>query len=242
MSITVSWFSAGISSAVATKMAIDSVGVDKIIYIHIDDQHPDSMRFLVDCQEWFGKEIEILQSPYKCVENAVFGVGGKGYVNGPAGASCTNLLKKRVRKEWEHNNKDKKINYIWGMDSDESNRADRINITMPEFTHMFPLIDARIGKRHAHEIATASGIVRPAMYELGYSNNNCLGCVKGGKGYWNKIRKEFPDIFRQRSEMERKVGHSCINGTFLDELDPDAGREEPMIIDDCGILCELIKI
>ena len=44
---TVSWFSAGVSSAVATKLAIDDI--DQIIYTHIDDQHPDTMRFVKDC-------------------------------------------------------------------------------------------------------------------------------------------------------------------------------------------------
>ena len=37
---TVSWFSAGVSSAVATRLAIDEI--DEIIYTHIDDQHEDS--------------------------------------------------------------------------------------------------------------------------------------------------------------------------------------------------------
>ena len=42
--------------------------------------------------------------------------------------------------------------------------------------------------------------------------------------------------------MERDVGHSCIKGVFLDELPPDAGRTEGIICDDCGIMCELMKI
>ena len=46
---TVSWFSAGVSSAVATKLAIDEI--DEIIYNHIDDHHPDNMRFIEDCEE-----------------------------------------------------------------------------------------------------------------------------------------------------------------------------------------------
>ncbi len=45
---TVSWFSAGVSSAVATKLAIDEI--DEIIYIHIEDHHPDNMRFIGDCE------------------------------------------------------------------------------------------------------------------------------------------------------------------------------------------------
>ena len=41
--LTVSWFSAGVSSAVATWLVRDQI--DRIIYTHIDDQHPDAMRF-----------------------------------------------------------------------------------------------------------------------------------------------------------------------------------------------------
>ncbi len=37
------------------------------------------------------------------------------------------------------------------------------------------------------------------MYDLGYPNNNCIGCVKGGMGYWNKIRKDFPEVFQKRA-------------------------------------------
>jgi hypothetical protein len=76
------------------------------------------------------------------------------------------------------------------------------------------------------------------MYDLGYHNNNCVGCVKGGKGYWNKIRIDFPEVFAARAKMERDIGRSCINGTFLDELDPEAGRKEGPIVPECGADCE----
>lgn len=59
------------------------------------------------------------------------------------------------------------------------------------------------------------------MYDLGYPNNNCVGCVKGGMGYWNKIRVDFPEVFERRARQEREIGHSCIKGVFLDELDPN---------------------
>ena len=76
------------------------------------------------------------------------------------------------------------------------------------------------------------------MYDLGYMNNNCIGCVKGGMGYWNKIRKDFPEVFNSRSKLERDIGHSCIKGVFLDELDPNRGRSNE-VIPDCGIMCEI---
>lgn len=74
--MVVSWFSAGVSSAVATKLMIKDI--DKIIYTHIDDQHPDTMRFVKDCEKWFGKHVEVLQSLYKSVENACLKAGGSG--------------------------------------------------------------------------------------------------------------------------------------------------------------------
>ena len=37
--------------------------------------------------------------------------------------------------------------------------------------------------------------------------------------------------------MERDIGASCINGTYLDELDPDAGRQAEEIMDDCDLFC-----
>lgn len=236
---TVSWFSAGVSSAVATKLLIDEI--DKIIYTHIDDQHTDTLRFVKDCEQWLGKPVEILQSKFKTVESACTQYG-KGYINGPGGATCTRTLKKKVRIDWEQQHEDKHLRYVWGLDSGEGNRANRLNKTMPAQEHIFPLIDRKINKKGAHQILKASGIKRPEMYDLGYLNNNCIGCVKGGRGYWNKIRKDFPEVFKARAELERKIGRSCINGVFLDELDQEAGIQGLPIVDSCGILCEQLIV
>ena len=58
-------------------------------------------------------------------------------------------------------------------------------------------------------------------------------------GYCNKIRKDFTEVFDRMAVLERQVGHSCIKGIFLDELDPNAGRMESEIMPDCGIMCYL---
>lgn len=251
--LTVSWFSAGVSSAVATWLARDVI--DKIIYIHIDDQHEDTMRFVKDCEKWFGKPIEILQSPFKSVANVCASIG---YINSAHGACCTNILKKRVRKEWECDNAwFNNIRYVWGMDGDEKKRADQIIENMPDFEHLFPLIEKGIKKEEAHGIFAKSGIKRPMMYELGYRNNNCIGCVKGGKGYWNKIRVDFPEVFTRMAKLEREIKHTCLakirerpnepaspeNSVhlYLDELDPEAGRDQGIVIEECGIMCELLS-
>ena len=74
--------------------------------------------------------------------------------------------------------------------------------------------------------------------ELGYNNNNCVGCVKGGMGYWNKIRVDFPEVFEKRAKLEREIGYSILKQCYLDELDPKRGRIEETM-EDCTVFCYL---
>lgn len=235
--LTVSYFSAGVSSAVATKLMIDDI--DRIIYTHIDDHHPDTLRFVRDCESWFGKPVEVMQSIYSTVDAAVR--SGSFLKNRQGGAACTKKLKRDVRKQFEYENQGN-MRCVWGLDYNERHRADRIVENMPKFEHSFPLIERRMSKESAHEVLSASGIKRPAMYDLGYHNNNCIGCLKGGIGYWNKIRRDFPDVYASRAKLERDIGYSIHFECYLDELDPERGRHMPPIVGDCGILCEVMGL
>ena len=234
--LTVSYFSGGVSSAVATKLVIDEI--DRIMYTHIDDQHPDTLRFVKDCEEWFGKPVEIMQSRFKTVDEVC---RYASFVRSPNGAPCTRILKRDVRKKFERENQGK-MRIVWGMDQTETDRIDRLRDSMPEHEHLFPLLDQKIPKGVAHQILKASGVKRPAMYDLGYRNNNCIGCVKGGMGYWNKIRVDFPEVFAARNRLERLIGYSIIKDAYLDELDPERGRKEGPIVEECGIMCELMSL
>jgi hypothetical protein len=120
---TVSWFSAGVSSAVATKLALKQHPDLEILYIHIDDQHPDTLRFVNDCGFWFNKSITVLKSRYSCVDHAC---RAGAYINGVAGAKCTDYLKRRVRKEWERENNP--THYVWGFDCSSRERESKQDI------------------------------------------------------------------------------------------------------------------
>lgn len=229
--LKVCWISAGVSSFVAGYLSKD---VEKYIYIDIDNQHPDSMRFIKDCEAAIGKPIEVLKSQYGSVQNVIEQFR---FIKSAYGAKCTEVLKKRVRKEWEYVHKDFDITYVWGFDVDEHQRAENILESMPQFNHEFPLIDNGLTKQDAHGILEQLRIKRPAMYDMGYNNNNCIGCVKGGMGYWNRIRIDFPEVFEQMARLEREIGHSCIKNCFLDELSPDAGRMSDEVMQDCSIFC-----
>ncbi len=110
---------------------------------------------------------------------------------------------------------------------------------MPEFKHIFPLLDAQMFKQDAHGLCNKLKIKRPIMYDMGYSNNNCVGCVKGGMGYWNKIRKDFPETFERMARLERKINAHALKECYLDELDPNRGRMADEIMEDCNIFCQI---
>lgn len=235
--LKVCWVSAGVSSFMAGWLAGD---IDEWIYIDIDDQHKDSMRFIKDIEKAIGKNVEILRSEqYKTVEECVLSFGGfRNPYN--SFAPCTNWLKKRVRKKWESEHQDYDLTYVWGFDLKEKNRAERTIEANPQAKHEFPLIDKNLSKEEVHGLFERTfDFKRPLMYDLGYPNNNCIGCVKGGMGYWNRIRKDFPEVFEARSILERKVGYSILRDCYLDELDPNRGNMNTEIFPDCGIMCYL---
>lgn len=221
--------------------------VDEWIYIDIADQHEDSMRFIKDCEKVIGKPIQILKSnEYRCVEDCVRVFGG---FRSPANnfAPCTNWLKKRVRKEWEERHKDFELTYVWGFDLTEKARAERTVEANPKAKHEFPLIENYLSKEDVHGLFERTfDFARPKMYEMGYPNNNCVGCLKGGMGYWNHIRKDFPEVFESRAKLEREVGHSILkdgngNPIYLDELEPNRGNMNMEVFPDCSIMCYLAE-
>jgi hypothetical protein len=91
------------------------------------------------------------------------------------------------------------------------------------------------------DIIKAVGIQLPKMYELGYRNNNCIGCVKATSAkYWNMVRRDFPHVFQRRVEQSRELGVRLTRykgeRVFLDELPPNylSGKLEDV---SCGPEC-----
>lgn len=220
-----------------------SGNIDEWLYIDIADQHEDSIRFIHDCEKVIGEQIQILRSSqYRTVEDCVRAFGG--FKNSKNGFSpCTNWLKKRVRKEWEYKHKDYEITYVWGFDANEKRRAEATVEANPQAEHEFPLIEKNLSKSDVHAMLEEIGIKRPVMYDMGYPNNNCIGCLKGGMGYWNKIRVDFPQVFESRAKLEREVGKTILkdrNGyIYLDELEPNRGNMDMEIFPECSIMCHL---
>ena len=240
------WFSCGATSAIATKIALEVfTNVLPVEVVYCDTlltEHSDNMRFISECENWLGADIKIIGSKKFSSTWDVF--QKTRYLVGPAGARCTLELKKVVRQQYENAFRDIQV---FGFDNSEKKRIDRFNKNNPEARLWAPLHQENISKKECISILNAAKIETPKMYRLGYKNNNCIGCVKGQMGYWNKIRIDFPEVFNRMALLERELnvaicksyaGDNKRKRVFLDELDPTAGRysQEPSI--ECGILCE----
>jgi len=245
------WFSCGAASAVAAKLVLQSDDERKdgreiiIARNYIAEEHPDNDRFEADVAAWLGQPIiHVTNEKYN---GSVFAVQDDvKFIKHRNGAPCTRLLKKDMRKAFQRAGDI----HVFGLHIGEEDRVDQFLDDEPDVRVWLPLMEAGLTKADCHGMIEAAGIEQAAMYRLGYKNNNCIGCVKGGMGYWNKIRIDFPAEFERMAKQERKFGHA-INKTekredgkrigipcFLDELPPDAGnyKAEPNI--KCGIICE----
>lgn len=235
------WFSCGAASAVAAFLAVKEHPNCEVLYCDtLAYEHPDNSRFLADVERWLGKPVKIIGSE-KYTD--IFDVFDKtGWLIGVGGARCTTELKKKVRVKYQLPGD----LHVFGLTSDEGSRIERFEDNNPELELDWILQRKGITKDDCYEVLKMHNIELPAMYALGYNNNNCIGCVKGQMGYWNKIRKDFPDSFDRMARQERKMGVAICKTyagdgkrkrVFLDELDPDAGRGEALPDIECGVLC-----
>jgi 3'-phosphoadenosine 5'-phosphosulfate sulfotransferase (PAPS reductase)/FAD synthetase len=261
---TIAWVSGGAASAVACylfyKKAMEE-GRELPLFVRIDplSEHPDTERFVAEVAEKMlgGNEVQIISvhthgsSIYKDCKNHLDVLRKVRGIRFVSGAPCTRILKREVRERFEIETG--MNSHIWGFCKGEETRADKMRVQAGY--HHFPLIEEGLTKQDCFELIEGFGILLPEMYRLGFNNNNCyLGCVKGGMGYWNHIRKVFPEHFDKMAKLEREIGHACLKESvlidgkkvnrkvFLDELDPERGTHEPMYVEDCGSTGEVCEM
>jgi hypothetical protein len=235
---TVCWFSCGAASAVATKIALAERERESeliIAYTEVKEEHSDNKRFLADCEEWFGQKIEILGNDF--YDRSIYRVFEKNYIRTPKGAPCTRALKKQIRERFEKPTD----RQVFGYTAEEQARLDRFIDANADVNIWTPLIEKGLGKEDCLAMLKNAGIELPVMYKLGYHNNNCIGCVKGGMGYWNKIKVDFPEHFDRMAKLERFKKQTIFKDRYLDELKPTDGNypQEPNI--ECSIFCQIAE-
>lgn len=209
MSKIICWWSGGITSAVACKVALDLYGAEncRVIMIDTKNEDDDTYRFKSDCEKWYGVNIEVITGigdDYKDIESVWFKHKSLNVANG---AICSSKLKRAVREKWqEHNDFDFQV-FGFEFDKKEFNRALSLSKNHPKAKSIYPLLMKGYTKDDCLRIVKDAGIEIPRMYSLGFRNNNCFktGCVQGGIGYWQKMKKEFPEKFNKMADIEHEL-------------------------------------
>jgi hypothetical protein len=221
MNRIISWFSNGAASAVAGKLAIRFFHPHPVEIVCCDtrpSEHPDNYRFSAECEKWFGQKIIYLKNTKFETVDDVF--REHQYMSGIKGATCTTQLKKLPRREYQAPDD----LHIFGFTIDEGRRIIQFRNNNPELKLFFILAAAWFTKADCFEQLRAAGIGLPAMYQLGFDNNNCPGCVKASSPwYWSMVREKFPEVFKRRCEQSRQLGVRLVEISrhkriFLDEL------------------------
>lgn len=201
MSRVLCQFSCGAASAVATKLALAQYGARCVIVnAFIEEEHPDNRRFLLDCEKWFGQTIVNLRDE-KFDASAIKVFETVGFIKGPRGASCTTRIKRGLLQKIERPGDV----IVLGYTSEEQDRYEDFLEDWPDRPMVAPLIERGLSKADCKAMIQRAGIRIPHMYELGYDNANCIGCVKGGLGYFRSIREDFPEQFERLAQAEDKV-------------------------------------
>lgn len=238
------WFSCGAASAVAAHMTLRKYGKThdvRIINNPIAEEDADNRRFLHDVERWLNHKIEFATNSKYPTASCVDVWAKRKFMSGVHGAPCTMHLKKEARQQWEgQHNPDW---HVLGFTAEEKDRHDRF--VLSERGNVIPvLIDYGLSKNDCYMMLREQGIKPPRVYEQGYPNANCIGCVKAtSPTYWNHVRKVHPDIFEERAKQSRELGARLVRvkgqRLFLDELDPLARGQAMKNIDfECGLFCE----
>ena len=231
----IGWLSAGAASAVACMMSRPDV----VAYCETGSEHPDNARFLTDCEQALGWQVQRLASTEYADTWDVW--ERRAYMAGPAGAPCTLELKVKPRLAFQRPGDV----HVFGYTCEEVRRADAIRQHWPELSIECPLIDLGITKAGARAILRTKGIAEPVTYSMGLPHANCIPCSKASAaGYWALIRERWPDRFNRAAELSRKLGARLLwhkgGRKFIDELPADYPSRQADI-PACDFACQLAE-
>jgi len=207
---TICWWSGGVTSAVACKIAIELYGKEncRVVYIATHNEDEDTERFKKDCEKLYGLKIEEISAigkdkKYESIQDVWYDFES---LNVAHGAICSSELKRQVRLDFQRKNE---YEYqVFGFEIDEVNRAKNIKKNYPNSKPIFPLLMYGLSKKDCIKLIQEEYQIEvPRMYKLGFNNNNCFktGCVQGGIGYWKKIQEEYPDKFEKMARVEHEL-------------------------------------
>lgn len=199
-------YSGGLGSFAAAYLAMQNYGSTYLYFNDTQIEDPDLYRFLKESSDWLGAEL-ILDSdgrtPWEVFEDCK-------YIGNTRVDPCSRVLKReRAKKYVVEHYPDGDIDVIFGIDWTEIHRYEAIKGrgTWHPFGVKAPLIDALIDKDMlVSDLLKESGIKRPALYEMGFSHNNCGGfCVKAGLGQFKLLWEKLPIRYLWHENKQEQI-------------------------------------
>ena len=245
MSRVIAQFSCGAASAIATKLARAQHRTAEfhIVNAFVKEEDEDNRRFLADFETWVGQRaVQLRDQKYGASADEVW--RRKQFMKGLRGAPCSGALKRDVLDTFKR--PDDLL--VFGFTAEEQDRFEDFVERNPMLRCSAPLVEAGVGKADCLAMVRRAGIQLPVAYRQGFQNANCIGCPKGGEGYWNRVRKVHPIVFQKRLERQESIGPGAYffrdratgERFGLKDLDPSAGRhDEPLPA--CSFFCEMTE-
>jgi len=197
-------FSGGIASFIATLKILNKYPNKTLIWFFdtkIEDQ--DTYRFLNDCQDFYGKKIEIYsdgRNPWQVFRDERF-------IGNSWKTPCNKILKRKLLEDTiDKLDFNDDLTLVFGISTEEIHRTIKISEGWKKrkINTEFPLLEYSFldyGKNI--DFKKYFGIDPPRLYRMGFNHNNCGGaCVKAGKKQWIQLLNNFPKRYLWHEEEE----------------------------------------
>lgn len=146
-------------------------------------------------------------------------------------APCSRVLKQEPSRKWVEANCTVEDTTLYiGYDWTEPHRVEATRKAWEPWRVEFPLCERPYLYKHQHIDAMRSeGLTVSALYDEGFSHNNCGGmCVRGGQGHFARLYHQRPERYAEAEAMEGRVREKLGDVTIL--KDRAGGETKPLTL------------
>jgi hypothetical protein len=199
-------YSGGIGSFMAAKRVSEKFGNKNLILLFTDTltEDEDLYRFLDETVEYLDAQLVRL-SDGRDVWNVFKDVR---YLGNSRIAPCSRVLKQEPALKWIKDNfSPEEVTLYIGIDWTEEHRLEKVVKNWFPYKILAPLCDEPFLTKQEmlHELDQI-GIIRPRLYEYGFSHNNCGGfCVRAGQAHFANLFDKLPERYRYHETKEKEL-------------------------------------
>ena len=213
--------SGGVTSARALGWALEVFPREEVVALWHDTKKEDSdtLRFLFEIVERLGVPVTE-RSDGRSVEEVE---DDEGALANNRMAFCSRILKAEQRDRYFHELRVigvTEIVNVLGFSGIEWRRIQRATMRAEQagYTCRFPVKELGLTKQQCADWCVSLGVRPPRMYAWS-EHANCVGCRRGGKAYWLKVKENRPDVFEIEKARESAWGHTFLKDTSLAQLE-----------------------